>query len=161
MDVFPFGASERKGMVSIVTDPGTSNALVQSAPSTRHTSLRAPTRTIDSMCKGYDRIDFMKIDIEGHEVFAWRGAKDMLARCKPKIATEFHPLAMRENSGIDCREYVEMMFNYSSQVQVIQTDKKTVACSSYDEVMTQWQESDKRYGGTGTSHLDLFLLPRS
>ncbi|MBL0163536.1 MAG: FkbM family methyltransferase [Xanthomonadales bacterium] len=160
VEVFPFGASEHAGVVAIITDPGTSNALVQSAPSRHLPSLRAPTRTIDSMCAGLDRVDFMKIDIEGHEVFAWRGAKEMFSRCKPKIATEFHPHAMRENAGIDCREYVEMMFNYSSEIQIIQTVEKTVSCSSYEQVMEQWRESDNRHGGTGTSHLDLFLLPK-
>ncbi|MEO7936720.1 MAG: FkbM family methyltransferase [Dokdonella sp.] len=161
VDVFPFGASDRSGIVAIVTDPGTSNALVQSAPSSRRPSLHAPTRSLDSMCAEIERVDFMKIDIEGHEVFAWRGAENMFARCKPKIATEFHPLAMRENAGIDCREYVEMMFAYSSAIQVMVSVDKTVSCSSYDQLMTQWQKSDQRHGGNGTSHLDLFLLPRN
>ncbi len=161
VDVFPFGASDRAGLVAIVTDPGTSNALVQSAVSNRQPSLHAPTRCIDWMCANVDRLDFMKIDIEGHEVFAWRGAQKMLARCKPKIATEFHPHAMRENAGIDCREYVEMMFAYSSEIQVMVAVGKTVSCSNYEQIMAQWKESDSRHGGNGTSHLDLFLLPRS
>ncbi len=160
VDVHPFGASEHSGLVAIITDPGTSNALVQSAPSARQPSLYAPTRSIDSMCAELERVDFMKIDIEGHEVFAWRGAKETFSRCKPKIATEFHPHAMRENAGIDCRDYVEMMFEYTSEIQVMQTVEKTVSCSSYEQVMAQWRESDKRHGGNGTSHLDLFLLPR-
>lgn len=160
IDVLPFGASDRAGIVSIITDPGTSNALVQSAPSKRVPSLYAATRRIDDMCADLGRVNFIKIDIEGHEVFAWRGAKDLLARCKPTIASEFHPHAMRENAGVDSREYVEMIFSYSSEIQVLVSVGKSVSCLTYEEVMTQWEKNDARHGGNGTSHLDLLLFPR-
>lgn len=159
IEVFPFGASDRSTLVPVITDPNTSNALVQSAPSQRRPSLFAPTRTLDWMCAGLGRLDFVKMDIEGHEIFAWRGAKDLFARFKPRIATEFHPLAMRENAAIDCRDYVDLMFTYSRQIQVIVSPDKLVACSNYEEVMTQWEQGDKRHGGNGSSHLDLYLAP--
>ena len=159
IEVFPFGASDRSSLVSIVTDPNTSNALVQSAASQRLSSLFAPTRTLDWMCAGLDRLDFIKMDIEGHEIFAWRGAKDLLAKFKPKIATEFHPLAMRENAGIDCRDYVDLMFTYCRRIAVVVSPDTMISCSSFEELMTQWQKSDRGHGGSGSSHLDLFLSP--
>jgi FkbM family methyltransferase len=161
VEIFPFGASDQPGLVSIVTDANTSNALVQSASSSRVPSLHAPTRTLDWMCPDLERLDFLKMDIEGHEVLAWRGAGKLLARCKPKIATEFHPLAMRENAGIDCRDYVDMMFEYSRDIRVLVSADKTIACSSYEQVMNCWQEADNRFGGQGSTHLDLFLMPKS
>lgn len=161
VEVFPFGASDRSALVPIVTDPNTSNALIQSAESQRRPSLFAPTRTLDWMCAGLDRLDLVKMDIEGHEMFAWRGAKDLFARFKPKITTEFHPLAMRENAGIDCRDYVDLMFRYCRRIQVIVSPEQLVACSNFEEVMAQWELSDKRHGGSGSSHLDLYLAPES
>jgi FkbM family methyltransferase len=160
VEVFPFGASDRSGLVPIVTDANTSNALIQSASSSRLPSLHASTRTLDWMCADLGRLDFLKMDIEGHEVLAWRGAAKLLARCKPKIATEFHPLAMRENAGIDCRDYVDMMFEYARDIRVLVAAGNSIACSSYEQVMNCWQEADKRAGGHGSSHLDLFLLPK-
>ena len=160
VEVFPFGASDRSAIVPIVTDPNTSNALVQTAESQRRPSLFAPTRTLDWMCADLERLDFVKMDIEGHEMFAWRGAKDILARFKPRIATEFHPLAMRENAAIDCRDYVDLMFGYCRTIQVIVSPDLLVACSTFEEVMAQWEQSDERHGGSGSSHLDLFLSPR-
>lgn len=159
VEVFPFGASDRSALVPIVTDPNTSNAHVQSAASQRKPSLFAPTRTLDWMCAGLSRLDFVKMDIEGHEMFAWRGAKDLFARFKPRIATEFHPWAMRETAGIDCKDYVDLMFTYCREIQVVVSPEQLVSCSSYEEVMTQWEQSDKRHGGNGTSHLDLYLSP--
>lgn len=160
VEVFPFGASDHASLVPIITDPNTSNALVQSTESKRRPSLFALTRTLDWMCADLDRLEFVKMDIEGHEMFAWRGAKDILARFKPKIATEFHPLAMRENAGIDCRDYVELMFGYSPAIQVIDSPDRLISCSTYEEVMVQWEQGDRRHGGSGSSHLDLFLSPR-
>ncbi|HOX72096.1 FkbM family methyltransferase [Dokdonella sp.] len=161
VDVFPFGASDQSSLVPIVTDPNTSNALVQSAPSKKRPSCFAPTRTLDWMCAGLNRLDFVKMDIEGHEIFAWRGAKDLFSRFKPKITTEFHPLAMRENAGIDCRDYVDLMFAYCPEIKVIVSSDQIVGCSTFDEVMHHWNLNDQRHGGRGSSHLDLFLSPES
>ena len=158
--VWPFGASDHDGLVSIVTDACTSNALVQSAPSSRNVSIHAPVRTLDWMCQGLGRLDFIKIDIEGHEMFAWRGAGKLLARFKPRIATEFHPHAMKHNSGLDYREYLAFLFQYSPRVAVLLGPDNVVACKTQEEVMVLWEQSDTRHGGNGTSHLDLFLDPQ-
>lgn len=158
--VWPFGASDHDGLVSIVTDACTSNALVQSAPSSRNVSIHAPVRTLDWMCQDLGRLDFIKIDIEGHEMFAWRGASRLLARFKPRIATEFHPHAMKHNSGLDYREYLAFLFQYSPRVAVLLGPDNVVACKTQEEVMVLWEQSDTRHGGNGTSHLDLFLDPQ-
>lgn len=159
VEVFPFGASSESGVVAIVTDPSTSNALVQSAPSSRSASVFAPVRTLDWMCRGLERLDFLKMDIEGHEVFAWRGARDLLARFRPRIATEFHPYAMRENAGLDCSEYLDLLFDYADEIEVLVSAETVRYCATPAEVMREWHESDRRHGGRGTSHLDLFVRP--
>jgi FkbM family methyltransferase len=160
VDVFPFGASDHDGLASIVTDPNTSNALVQSVSTSKRSSIFAPVRTLDWMCDGISRLDFIKMDIEGHEVFAWRGAERLLAIHKPKIATEFHPYAMKANSGLDYGEYLTLMLEYSPAIEVVVSPEKLIACESPSEVMEQWERSDRGHGGNGTSHLDLFLRPK-
>ncbi len=160
VEVFPFGASDRSGVVAIITDPNTSNALVQSAPSSKKISVHAPVRTLDWMCRDLDRLDVVKMDIEGHELFAWRGARELFERFKPRIATEFHPYAMRENSGLDCSDYLAMLFDYSAEVEVILSAECVKVCTTQTEVMREWEASDQRHGGRGTSHLDLFVRPR-
>jgi FkbM family methyltransferase len=160
VDVFPFGASDHDGLVSVVTDPNTSNALVQSVLSNKRSSIFAPVRTLDWMCQGIANINFIKIDIEGHEVFAWRGAERLLATHRPRIATEFHPYAMKENSGLDSSEYLALMLEYSHAIEVIVSPEELVKCESPNEVTEQWERNDRRHGGSGTSHLDLFLRPK-
>lgn len=161
VDVFPFGASEQSGLVPIITDPNTSNALVQHAPSTQQPACHAAVRTLDWMCRDLARLDFIKIDIEGHELFAWRGATKTLSRFKPQIVTEFHPHAMKHNSGVDSAEYLAVLFGYAQQVNAVLTAETVVPCSTHEEVMRIWQENDQRHGGHGTSHLDLQISPRN
>ena len=158
--VMPFGASNHSGIVSIVTDPNTSNALVQSAPTSSSPSNFAPVQTLDWLCRDLDALDFVKMDIEGHEVFAWQGAERIFAKYRPRIATEFHPYALKANSGLDYNDYLSMMFKYARSVQVIASPQELITCTEPHQVMEQWEKFDQRYGSNGTSHLDLFLSPR-
>ena len=60
--------------------------------------------TIDSL--ELERLDFIKLDIEGYELFALKGAEETIKRCKPLIAFEI--LSHASNYG-----YTEkQMFDY-------------------------------------------------
>jgi FkbM family methyltransferase len=48
-----------------------------------------PVRTLDSYALG--RLDFVKIDVEGHAVEVLDGARETLARCRPVIWVELWP----------------------------------------------------------------------
>ncbi len=48
-----------------------------------------PMITLDSLA--LDEVDFMKLDCEGYELFALRGAADTIARCRPVIIVEQKP----------------------------------------------------------------------
>jgi FkbM family methyltransferase len=48
--------------------------------------IRTPMVTIDSL--GLDRLDFLKIDVEGMEIDVLRGARATLERCKPAVLAE-------------------------------------------------------------------------
>lgn len=48
-----------------------------------------PMITLDSLA--LEEVDFMKLDCEGYELFALRGAVDTIARCKPVIIVEQKP----------------------------------------------------------------------
>lgn len=48
--------------------------------------VRTPMQTIDAM--GLQRLDFLKLDVEGMEVEVLRGARATLERCKPIVMAE-------------------------------------------------------------------------
>lgn len=50
-------------------------------------------------CVGLNNVDFIKLDIEGYELFALRGAQRTIERCKPVILCEEKP-RIYERQGI-------------------------------------------------------------
>ncbi len=59
------------------------------------TAIEVPVVTLDAFCAGRGVVpDVIKIDVEGAEVLVLRGARDTLARHRPVLFCEVHPLQM-------------------------------------------------------------------
>jgi FkbM family methyltransferase len=88
----PIGLSDqpRSGYLSSVAGNSGSNFLAGHGE-------KVELDTLDHYCKvnGYARIDFIKIDVEGHELHVLSGAQHMLKTCKPGIMIEFNVMALR------------------------------------------------------------------
>jgi FkbM family methyltransferase len=65
------------------------------------TSTGAQVTTLDDVVKklGLDRIDMMKIDIDGYECTMLRGALETLGRFKPVLVMEISPYVLDEHGG--------------------------------------------------------------
>jgi FkbM family methyltransferase len=73
-----------------LTGDGTSNAGLPTLFDTASASRVVDTielRVLDE-CHADDRVDLMKIDVEGAELFALRGARGLISRCRPFIIYE-------------------------------------------------------------------------
>lgn len=68
------------GTVGMEWDPGQPDAVVR----------RVPSFTIDALSELMDRPDFLKIDVEGHELRVLYGARKLLAIVRPSLLVEFH-----------------------------------------------------------------------
>lgn len=64
------------------------------------------TITIDSL--KLDRVDFIKVDIQGADLFALQGAKETILKCKPTIIFEFEQPIQNE-FGTSFNDYVEFV----------------------------------------------------
>lgn len=81
---------------------------------------RVPVKTIrvDDLIieqEKVEKIDFIKMDVEGFEYFVILGMTELIKRDKPVIISEFHPDSIRE-SGADPRQIFDIMtetFNYN------------------------------------------------
>jgi FkbM family methyltransferase len=62
--------------------------VFESLNQTAYDSVRIALKTVDQFCseEGVARVDFLKIDIEGHEIHCLRGAKEMIAAGRIDIA---------------------------------------------------------------------------
>lgn len=59
----------------------------------------------------FPRVDFIKIDVEGHELSVLRGATETLARCKPVIAFESW-CPFRETEGVKSIQMQKELFAF-------------------------------------------------
>jgi len=104
-DAFNFGFSDEEKTVDLYsyTVEGEAASVISSIDKRLPTQVlqvevsdteRIAVRTLDSFCASQriDHIDFLKLDVEGHEVAVLRGAKDMLERgAISMIQFEFGP----------------------------------------------------------------------
>ena len=88
-------------------------------------------RSIDSL--GLDRVDLIKIDIEGSELDALAGAADTIKRCNPLVLMEFNSFAFihyrnivpREALAVIRRTFPELRFfnRQTRQVELLVDDE--------------------------------------
>jgi FkbM family methyltransferase len=161
VEIFPYAASDHEALLPIASGPGTSNAqIVLAEAGAPLPAIFALARRMDDMLRHVETIDLLKIDVEGHELLALRGFSDGLARCRPRLLTEFHPRCMRDNAGIDPADYLEFLFAYGDRIDVLHVDGERVTCGGAADVLNEWEKADKRLNSGGTTHLDLFVEPR-
>lgn len=69
-----------------------------------------PVVTLDEYCErlGLDRIDFIRMDIEGAELKALAGALGVIERDRPHVLIEIHPPMLQARFGGSAEEVVEL-----------------------------------------------------
>lgn len=82
------------------------------------TIVKVPLMAVDEI-SGLKKADFIKIDIEGAEVGAFRGMKNLLENSPNlKIVAEFSPSSIRE-AGEDATELVSLLLQHKFQLKSI------------------------------------------
>lgn len=73
-------------------------------------AYQVPMDTIDNIVKRH--VDFMKIDIEGFEVFALRGATRVLTQDQPTLFVEIHPKHLKSlgSSSIEVVDFLRGIY---------------------------------------------------
>lgn len=118
-----FGSTGSNGIVGQLDGDGESVDIVQGVP-------------LDASLAGLERLDLIKIDIEGAEMIALQGAERTLATFHPTIVSEFAPPAIGAVSGASGEEYLELLLGHDYELSVILPDGEvTPATRAIDAVM--------------------------
>jgi FkbM family methyltransferase len=104
--VMPFGLSDK----DVDCDPVMAHSY---DPAFRSDDHNVPLRSIDGLVerKEIERIDFVKLDIEGAELAALNGAKSSILEFKPKLAVSLYH---RPNDIFEIVHYVRTQFPFYS-----------------------------------------------
>lgn len=112
--ILPVAAGARDGTAKF--EPGLNSHVTPQGRS------EVAVRSLDSL--QLDRVDFIKIDVEGYEGAVLEGALATFGRCKPTIFMELHPQLLTEHTHADILDLVHRHF---SQVKAYHQERGTLA----------------------------------
>ena len=73
--------------------------------------------TLDEELKNYDRIDLIKIDVEGYEFQVLKGAENIIKSCKPEIILEFSPSVYAKQKVNNTKKILELIISLNYSIQ--------------------------------------------
>lgn len=122
-----FGSTGSNGSVGQLDGEGGSVDIVQGVP-------------LDVSLAGLDRLDLVKIDIEGAEMIALQGAERTLSRFHPTIVSEFAPPAIGAVSGVSGEDYLELLLRHGYELSVVLHDGEVTPPSrTVDAIMSKFE----------------------
>jgi FkbM family methyltransferase len=154
--LYPFALSEKQGLFGM---EGFSNTYLVSAGSSERLvqSMRG-----DDILRGEPRIDFIKLDIEGHEPFALAGMQGVLRTHRPNVLCEFNPRCLRDHVGKLHEVFAEELFELTNAIAAIEYSGRRNTVTSPRELIELWslrnrEAVDAKLLPEGMLHFDLLF----
>jgi FkbM family methyltransferase len=99
VEFHPFALSDKAGIaalhIPLVGDKASDGLASLAPPPGAHKTIQIDRRRLDDL--PFERIDFIKCDVEGHELAVFRGGQATLRRLRPPIIVEIE----RRHAGAD------------------------------------------------------------
>ena len=110
LTVLPLALSDRLGAVAFSPAVGSNGGFMRDVtePLLHPNCSVVPTARLDDLISP-ERLDFIKIDVEGAEPLAMAGAEELVARHRPIVASEYSEDMIRGVSGMTGEEYIRRL----------------------------------------------------
>lgn len=121
-----------------------------------------PSITLDAFLPE-ERVDFIKMDIQGAEPFAITGGEKLIRRCMPVILSEFSYNGFA-NFGVDHIEFYRRILSFGYTVRLLDMHYKGVHSSGIDFKGNDDAEIEKLLDSSrddATSWFNLIFLPKN
>lgn len=150
VELHPLAVSDHHGYAVLDIAADSENAAIR-----RHSpdSLADPIVAVGLVDEliGERQIDILKIDVEGMEYRALKGAERMLERSRPVITTEYHPEVELAGSGVTGAEYLAFLLGLGYGIWILERagEKRRVTGNVAGEINARCAELGY--------HVDLWL----
>jgi FkbM family methyltransferase len=104
---------------------------------------------LDEWLRG-EKVDLVKVDVEGFEPAVFRGMEGILRGCRPSVITEFAPGTIRHISRSDPADFLRFFEGVGYEIGVLDRDGAVTKMRTADILARP---------GAGGHHLDLVLEP--
>jgi FkbM family methyltransferase len=134
--VFPFAASDHSEILKL-TSFG-SNGLVGVPQEDHLNSQFLPSMMVDELLQNEEKIDLVKLDIEGYEPLAFKGMVEVVKKHNPVIISEFSPWHIEHRSKITPKEYLKLLSQDDYNLSILEPSGEIVSNVDIDFVMDYW-----------------------
>lgn len=127
----PCAVAEEAGWLTFCVTPKSGNGMLvndylkgrlESEPEFYADETPVRTMRVDRLVPGSQKVDVIKMDIEGSELRALRGMTKFLARQRPYILFEFHPNMLRDIGGTAETDILDFLRGYGYRIHQIMND---------------------------------------
>lgn len=161
VELFPLAAADHSATFAFELRDGSNGMLTEelsasSVSDVRRLLSRKVVRAvaIDEILHHLDRLDVMKIDVEGAEYRALRGMEALLTKHRPIIFSEFSPIMLQSVSGVSGEDYLAWLIKHGYAISVINS-KNGELQECGDDIAAVMQLYEKE----PTRLIDLFARP--
>jgi FkbM family methyltransferase len=138
--LFPVAAGDSIGVIEMLESVGT-NSVFSSTVASGGSSKVAVTVRMDDIID--DKVDFIKIDIEGAELLACRGMNRLL-KSNPMVLTEFSPGYISRSLGSDrSSEYIQFFLSRGYKCAYLQPSGELVEKDGLQAILECQQQAQR------------------
>ena len=154
--LYPYAVSDQEQMLLVETSGSSNGDTVPLDTADDLSDMLVQAVCVDDILSNEPRIDVIKIDIEGNEMRALLGMRQVIQKHRPIIFTEFFPSLLQKASGVSAETYLKELRLFEYEIFVIHADGNTSNSPQTDvQIMQIWQSLPE----PSTKHLDLLLKP--
>lgn len=139
VEILPFALAGRLGHVTFGSHIGSNGGFLaqDAATASSGRGTLVPTITMDGL--GLDRIDVVKIDVEGAEALVIDGSVGVIERHRPTFVMEFSVEMTRRVSERDPREHLARFGDWGYSIAVIDRHShQPIGIESVDVMLADW-----------------------
>ncbi len=152
--VYQKAVADRERTFSLAVEGSNGSVSERQAPG----DILVSAISLDEALADEQRVDVIKMDIEGCEGLALRGMAAVLARHRPVLLTEYNPDGLQAQSHIEPERYLDDLRGMKYDLYVLTPGRaRSRAPQSSPEIHAAYMARQAE-GGT---HLDLAAYPRS
>jgi FkbM family methyltransferase len=148
-EIFPVAVSDKPGVLLYSASGGNGAvAPYEDNPVALATHDLVPATTLDTVLGGRDRVDVVKIDVEGAEGLVLTGSRETLARHQPQLYFEFTPSSLSAVSGVEPEALLKSLEDIGYRFEVLHRARPPEMVGAAGVMAAYAQQDD--------GHIDVF-----